>query len=357
MFSSNTNSPKVTVVILNWNSWLNTIECLESVLKSDYSNFDIIIVDNHSTDQSISKIETWARGALTERISTNFPELIYPLVNKPIDLMTFQIQKRKFYDEKIIDTKPKILLLCNDENAGFAVANNISINLSYTIYQSQYVFLLNNDTVISANTISEVISNMQQDPSIGAAQATIYYYHQPQKIANAGGVILPWGQTKYYKKIRQAKIHEVNFINGCALCIRREIIKKYGALSEDFFHGEEDFELSMRLRRLKIKKVCVTKAKVYHKIGISSNELLKQKISKKVLLFAVNRIVDMKKYLSPKIWRVWLEFSLCYFFLLMLIRYRLSIKEVWKTIYSARKISMPIHKVDKRIVQSIVSEV
>jgi len=348
--------PHVSIIILNWNKWADTIECLESVLKSDYPNFNIILVDNGSDNNSVSKIQTWAKIGLEDVINTNFPDLVFPLEKKPIDLIAVDIHNRKLKITPLKDKKPKVLFLVNDENYGFAIANNIAIDLALKIYQSQYVFLLNNDTVIEPHTINEIISIMQSDFSIGASQATIYSYYQPNKIANAGGMIWPWGQTKYYKKLSNSNVREVAFLNGCALCIRCEIIDKYGALSEDFFYGEEDFEFSMRLKKLNIKKACINNTKVYHKIGISSDEYLNQKASKKVLLFAVNRIVNMKKYLSPVKWRLWLGPALSYFFLLLILQYRVSFKEAWDTIYSARKISAPLTKVDKNVVQSIIDQ-
>ncbi|MFA4917417.1 MAG: hypothetical protein WC560_12215, partial [Syntrophales bacterium] len=139
------------------------------------------------------------------------------------------------------------------------------------------------------------------------------------------------------------------------LCIRREIIEHYGALTEEFFYGEEDFEFSMRLERLKIKKACVTQTQVYHKIGISSHELMNRQTDKKVLLFAVNRIVDMKKYLSPIVWRIWKKFALIYFFFLLVGQYREPIGKSWLVINAARKISASLEMVDKNVVQTILS--
>jgi GT2 family glycosyltransferase len=198
-----------------------------------------------------------------------------------------------------------LLLLLNEKNEGFAKANNRGIRIALECYNSQYVFLLNNDTVISPDSLQEIVTVMESESKIAAAQAVIYYYYNPDKIANAGGFLLPWGQTKYRKIITNRNWQTITFLNGCALIFKRRTLEKYGALTEDFFHGEEDFEYSMRLKKHKALKVCINNTKVYHKIGVTANELLNGKSGKKVLLFAVNRLWDMKRFYPYLIWISW----------------------------------------------------
>ena len=88
------NKEKVYIIILNYNGWENTIECLESVLKIDYSNFQIIICDNNSTDNSFEKIIEWSEGyRVVEK--TLYKNIIYPLEIKPIDYDIIDINLMK----------------------------------------------------------------------------------------------------------------------------------------------------------------------------------------------------------------------------------------------------------------------
>ncbi|MBU1662958.1 MAG: glycosyltransferase family 2 protein [Chloroflexi bacterium] len=317
--------PGIAIIILNWNSWRDTLECLETVLKSDYPNFRVILIDNASADNSYVHIYRWCTGQPDEPINSQFPDLIYPLVNKPLDICIGKILNRKYSLNSDIGNS-RILLMENDENSGFAVANNIGIRVACEQFNPDFYVLLNNDTVIRPNTISELVRHAIDNPDFAALQSAIYKYDQPGQIANAGGTILPWGQTKYYKSIQSGTLHPITFINGCALCLPRKSIEKFGQLTEQFFFGEEDFEFSMRMKRAGQKMGCVADSKVFHKIGISSHLYLDKKIEKKVLLFALNRIVDMKNFYSHWIWLIWRLFFILYFFYLYRVRYRVSLK-------------------------------
>lgn len=342
--------PHVSIITLNWNAWRETIECLESVLKLQYPNFNIIVIDNHSTDDSWPRLIDWASGAIYPDIQTDFPRIVFPSVRKPIDYLPLSVKEIG----RIGNRCPKLLLLSNEQNEGFAKANNRGTRIALEHYNSQYVFLLNNDTVISPDSLQEIVTVMESESKIASAQAVIYYYHNPGKIANAGGFLLPWGQTKYRKKIANRNWQKVTFLNGCALIFKRQTLEKYGALTEDFFHGEEDFEYSMRLKQHKALKVCINHTKVYHKIGVTAHELLNGQTGKKVLLFAVNRLVDMKRFYPHLLWIIWRELALVYFFLMLWIQYREKPSLAWQVIKDARMISTPLEKVDNKIVQNIL---
>ncbi|HPC35693.1 MAG TPA: glycosyltransferase family 2 protein [Candidatus Marinimicrobia bacterium] len=349
--------PHVSIIILNWNKWADTIECLESVLKSDYPNFNIILVDNYSVNDSVSKIQTWAKMGLEDVINTNFPDLIFPLEKKPIDLMTVKISNRKVEIPIFKDKKPKILFLLSDENYGFAVANNIAINLVLEIYQSQYVFLLNNDTVIEKEALKNLVAALENNPQYSLAQSTIYYYNDKGKIANAGGKLFFWGKGKYYTKINPDEIKEIGFINGCALLLSKKVIEKYGVFSENFFFGEEDFEYSFRLSLNKVKNVCVENSRVYHKISISSNHLLGNDKGRSLILSVLNRIADMRNYYPRFLWIIWRYVTIFYYFLfLMIIKNRISIKSANKYLKYILKKSRFLDNVDKTVYQEIIEK-
>jgi len=321
LISFNDSTPKVSIIILNWNSWRDTIECLESVLKINYPNFNIILIDNNSTNHSVKKIINWLDGKSAEDIKTSFPHLIEPYVEKPITYSLNEIISGKLHiggNKKHVPVKISFLL--SDTNLGFAVANNVAIKFGQDYLQSKYFYLLNNDTVVEPDVLSYLVNAMENNSDIGAAQSTIYKYSNPQIIANAGAKIFPWAQTKYYKSIDQHTIRSVDFINGCAMFIRSSIISEYGTLSEKYFFGEEDFEYSLRLKKRKVRKVCVSDSIVYHKIGVSSLQYVNNKQNKKLLIFIMNRIIDMKVYYPIGTWRIWRIFALIYFYLIAVLK-------------------------------------
>ncbi len=302
--------PHVSIIILNWNGWKDTIECLESVLKLDYPNFHVILIDNNSADDSADKISCWAEGKRQEPIETSYPEVINPLEKKPLAFVVADLSE--YGQIEIAKQNAKLLFFKSNSNLGFAVACNRGMKIATNYYQSDYFFLLNNDTVIKKDVLANLITILENDKSIGAAQATIYNYFNPGQIDNAGGRILFWGQTKYYRKIDPTEVREISFINGCALCVRTDITTKLGPLSEKYFFGEEDFEFSYRLNKLSIKMVCAGNSQVFHKVGISAQVLLKN-VERKIFLFAVNRIVDLRDFYPYLLWIVWKYFALIYF--------------------------------------------
>ena len=95
-------SPHISVIILNWNGWQDTIECLETVLKNNYQNYHIFLIDNFSEDDSITRIRQWATGDWNMGIETNFPDLIYPLVKKPVRLFELNLELNIDPEEQLV---------------------------------------------------------------------------------------------------------------------------------------------------------------------------------------------------------------------------------------------------------------
>ena len=99
------NYPRVSIIILNWNGWKDTIECLESVYQIDYANFDVILVDNHSQDDSLDKIRTYCTGVLD--VKSEFFD--YQTENKPINFLECHENETLpvSYDHELIIIKNK----------------------------------------------------------------------------------------------------------------------------------------------------------------------------------------------------------------------------------------------------------
>ena len=142
-------TPNVTVIILNWNGWKDTLECLESLFQIKYSNFEVIVIDNHSQDESIQKITNYCNG----RIDVQSQFFQYQTDNKPIEIIEATNSeninlKKSLKDQKIVNFDSKrLLLIKNDDNYGFAEGTNIGIRFALNNLESSYILLLNNDTV------------------------------------------------------------------------------------------------------------------------------------------------------------------------------------------------------------------
>lgn len=348
-----------SIIIVNWNGWLDTIECLETVLKQDYLNYDVILVDNNSSDGSVEKIKYWAKHSDVD-IKTRYEKLIYPLVKRPISI----IEINHFNDNNIsnyfkiglIKDQTIIYLIKNSENLGFAKANNIAIKFARRFLKSEYVFLLNNDTVIEPNALRKLVDVALKRPEFAALQSAIYYYDVPEKIWRVGGSILPWAKIKYFKKLNKKNVIPTTFLTGCALFIPILIIEEVGLISEKFFHGEEDFEFSLRLKNQKRKAAVVVESKVYHKIAISAKKQWKSG-SEIILNSALNRILNMRNYFSPIKWRFWRFFTIIYYFYLMIFLYRMSLIFSFKLSLEIFRQTKHIKNVTKNTINSILKKI
>jgi GT2 family glycosyltransferase len=249
--------PKVSIIILNWNGLEDTIECLESLKHITYSNYEILLVDNGSTDGSV------------ECFRERYPEM------------------------EIIE---------NRENLGFAEGNNVGIRRAMDA-RADYVLLLNNDTVVDPEFLGELVKVARSDKRIGVVGPKIYYYNY------AGRKDVVWSlgiKTNYKclflaKSIAEGKIDvgqfdrtkKVDGLVGCAMLIKREVIESIGFFDVEYFvYGEEE-DFCIRVRKNRWNIFCAAKSKIWHKVGGSSgggfNKLIAYyKVRNKILLMRKN---------------------------------------------------------------------
>ncbi|MDF1497840.1 MAG: glycosyltransferase family 2 protein [Patescibacteria group bacterium] len=221
---------EVYIIVLNWNGKKDTLECLESLKNIDYKNYKIIVVDNNSQDGSVSEI------------------------------------KKKYF---------KTIVIENENNLGFAGGNNIGIKYA-TENKADYILLLNNDTTVEKIFLNELVKVGDSDKNIGLVGSKIYFYDEPNRIWFAGGKVnwLKNGGTHIGLDIidngQFDKKKEVDYLTGCCLLIKRELIEKIGALSEDYFLYYEDTDYSLRAQNAGYKCVYVPDSIIYHKISRST---------------------------------------------------------------------------------------
>lgn len=273
------------IIILNWNGWEDTIECLKSLNQINDTDFFIVLADNGSTNNSVLKIKSYLNESKLFEFY-NITESCQELPN-------------------IINNKTCILYELED-NYGFAKGNNKGIEIAKK-FSPEYYILLNNDTVVEPDFLSELISFINNKPQYSVLTPRISYYFNKDLIWNCGGA-LHWGFRKYYyanksiSTIKEKSHIDIGYVTGCALFFKAEIIKDYPLLTERFFHGEEDFEFSYRMRRLGIKIACVLSSHIYHKVGVSTKEL--NNVGKKYTYYLL-RFIDMRQQMHPISFKLW----------------------------------------------------
>ncbi len=299
---------KVTIIILNWNGWEDTIECLESVYQIKYPNYDVVVVDNGSQDQSVERIKTYASGSL--RVESSFFK--YDSDNKPLRLIEYSQEEHRFGDsiKKNIDNLPsekKLTLIKNNQNYGFAEGNNIAIRYALEKLKPDYILLLNNDTVVDRCFLDELIKIAEKDPDIGILGPTILDYNLPRSIQSAG-LKIRWNKGDAISLVFEGDfsvaVQRVDAVTGCALLAKCELLNKVGLLNKKYFAYLEEVELCVRARRAFYEIVYVPKGRVWHKVSSTSNKIRGFALYQ----YTRNRFWFMKRYASCKQYRLFLAY-------------------------------------------------
>jgi GT2 family glycosyltransferase len=239
----------VSIIILNWNGRHFLDDCLLSLKKQTYDNFEVIIVDNGSTDGSVSYI------------------------------------KDKYSDF--------VLLIENPVNLGFAAGNNIGIKAS----AGKYIILLNNDTKVEPDFINQMAIAAQKDDKVGMCAAKIYLDCDGKYLDTAGHLIYRDGLNRGRGRLEQdhgqfEDLEEVFFPSGSAALYKRDMLEETGLFDEDFFAYGDDTDLGIKCRLFGWKCLYVPGAVVWHKLSGSSAVYSPDKI----LLVERNRIWVALKY-------------------------------------------------------------
>lgn len=237
----------IAVIIVNYNGYNDTKECLNSLRKVSTSNMFVIIVDNGSTDNSPNKLKEFVMGG-------------------------------------------KEFLICINNNLGFSGGNNYGIQ--YAINKgAEYICLLNNDTVVESDFLDKMLEKVEDDSVV---YGKIKFFCKPDRIWFAGGVYNRWtGKTVHlgYNQIdgqEEKGNKSCNFVTGCLLLIPALVIKKIGGLPEHYFLYYEDTEYSLRLIENGIKLKYAPDAIIYHKVSAST-----QKQPNRVIYYSIRNSLLM----------------------------------------------------------------
>ena len=199
---------KVGIVILTYNSEKYISKCLESILHNEYKAFTCVVVDNNSTDETVS------------------------------------IVHNKY---------PNLKSIKNTTNIGYAAGNNVGIRYLLKKKNISYILILNPDTLADKNLIKELTRFMYDTPDAGVTGPIITYAHNPNKIWYAGGIL---NKLFLYTKHQYMDTFLINtkyvsektdFLTGACMMIRASVLKKTGLLPIDYFMYYEDVDFCQKV--------------------------------------------------------------------------------------------------------------
>ena len=233
VMSNDKRYKKVSIILLNYNTTDDLIECINSLYNIKYPNYEIIVVDNCSNENEISKLDSY------------------------------------------LENKEKCIFIKNDKNTGFAGGNNLGIK--YALYnKTDYLLLLNSDTLVNDDFLNILVDTVEKDKdNIAMVTGKILYYPDTKKIWYGGGYI-DWG--KYigkhfgegeYDNGEYNETKSITFSSGCLMLINTSLkFDKY--LPEEYFMYYEDVDYCARILENGYKIIYNPNAVIYHKIGSSS---------------------------------------------------------------------------------------
>ena len=218
--------PLVFIVVLNWNGKDDTIECLGSLEKLDYPNFETVVVDNGSTDDSEDEVRSL------------------------------------FLSVSIIQT---------GTNLGYAGGNNAGIRYALS-HGADYVWLLNNDTIVEPKALTVLVATAKADPQIAFVGSKIYFYDNPDVIWCVGGTIdlVDGGRTDHpgigqVDRGQFENITDVGYVSGCSLLASKDAISDIGFIPEEYFLYFEETDWNVAAQRKGYRTVLAPASLVWHK--------------------------------------------------------------------------------------------
>ena len=249
-------SPRLAIVILNYNGYKDTIACLESVCSGPPTSSVVIVVDNFSLDDSAAELKRWMQNYLPPLTESSWGGMV----------------KTCTVNDGQASARPGITLLEARHNRGFSGGNNLGIRYALQL-GAAWILLLNNDTIVGCDSLERLVKGAE---GAGAylAGCTIYEYADPSKAWYLGGKFSWWGD-KDLNDLRKGATEaletiETDWITGCCMLVRREVFEHIGLLDENSFLYCEDADFCRRAARAGFPRKVVLKSKIYHKAGRST---------------------------------------------------------------------------------------
>ncbi|MGD0354793.1 MAG: glycosyltransferase family 2 protein [Dehalococcoidia bacterium] len=242
--------PKVSIIILNWNQLKETIECLDTLKKIIYPNYEVILVDNGSEGHDADILQARYGKELT--------------------------------------------IIRNNKNYGFTGNNNIGIRYEITNANPDYILLLNNDTMVDPDFLTELIKVAEEAPLVGIVGSKTYLYNDPGRFQAV------WYKLDMYRGCGYAigggeidrgqydSVRSVDAVQGSCFLIKRTVIDRIGLLAESYFMYAEEYEYCIRARKAGYKILYAPMAKIWHKESIRVKpwyKALRRKDQGKISLF------------------------------------------------------------------------
>lgn len=222
-------APRVCIILLNWNRPGDTLECIWSLRESSYAHYQIVVVDNGSTDDSLARLRRDG-GELT--------------------------------------------LLAAGQNLGFTGGNNHGMEYALA-HGADYVWLLNNDTLVPPQTLATLVQAAESEPQVGIISPKILF-HPDRRLLWFGGADYDQrfliGRCPGYGQVDNGQFdraQDVAWVTGCAMFIRRRVLEDIGLLCDEYFSNAEDLDYCLSAAQAGYRIRYVPAAVIWHKEAVA----------------------------------------------------------------------------------------
>ena len=246
-------STEVAAVVLNWNGWQDTLACLDSLVRSKHVPSHIVVCDNGSIDGSLTRLRQWAAEN----------DLAYDDFSSPEEALSF---------DRLSHAPAPLTFIANGENRGFAAGTNVGVRYAIGRTDCEYVWILNNDVVVSPTALERMLQTARRDPRVAMVGSALLRYDDPGTVqALGGGYILP--VICHDTQLANGRAHDdvatesiaVDHLIGASLLVRARAVLDVGLMDESYFLYREETDWCIAMRRRGWKLLCRADAPVWHK--------------------------------------------------------------------------------------------
>jgi GT2 family glycosyltransferase len=300
---------RVYVVLVNWNGWADTVECMESLLRSDHPDFVIVVVDNGSSNDSFEKIRAWADGEVLapETAPPALRHLTSPAYPKPIGCREIEARELECARQGSQVTRTtralgrlgdeaRVVLVRSSRNAGFGGGNNLAFELIRLRGDGDLVWVLNNDTVVTPGAMSDLVRAVRAGR--GIVGATVRYYHQPDRVQVYGGGRMSRWTGRLRMEARRPP-RRIDSVYGACFMLDAAALAAVGGFDEHIFMYYEENDLCLRAAHRGLR-CAPSDAIIYHKHGAAAPDRDDS--------LAWHQVLQNKTYVLKKNWGLGLWF-------------------------------------------------
>ncbi|MDW7691032.1 glycosyltransferase family 2 protein [Flammeovirgaceae bacterium SG7u.111] len=276
---------KVYITLVNWNNYNDTVECIASLTKLQDPNFQILIVDNGSSNGSVEVFKDLMTGECKEQEYTDYLKEKIGDVDITVLNEDHTIQFEHKTSRESNPFQHPVLVVNKLQNAGFAGGQNACFKYIMEQGDYSYAWMLNNDTEVVPDSLSTMVTEIESDEKIGMVGSVLIYHGEKEKIQTiGGGKFYPLlSATKLqYKNMhiseldnvtKEEAVEKLDFLMGASVLVRKEVLDEVGLIDEEYFVYVEEMDWMHRMKKEGWKLSVALDSKVFHKDSSSTKDI------------------------------------------------------------------------------------